>query len=126
MLVNVNDSGVDATHGDLAGRVFGDTPERLQDLVGHGTHVAGIIAASGAGSDSITETPQGSEADPNFRGIAPGASIFALRFTGAPAVNRFLDDAYLLETAARTNATHSRRPAGPMISTNSWAYIGAN
>ena len=53
--VAVVDSGVDATHPDLAGQVlpqidFVDDPW-AGDPVGHGTHVAGIIAASldGAG-----------------------------------------------------------------------------
>ena len=65
--VAVLDTGVDATHPDLAGRVaearnFSETPEAT-DTVGHGTHVASIIAGSGAASDG------------RYRGVAPDATL---------------------------------------------------
>jgi len=45
ILVNINDTGVDGGHPDLSGRLTADNPGTLVDSVGHGTHVAGIIAS---------------------------------------------------------------------------------
>lgn len=61
--VAVLDTGVDATHPDLAGRIkeavnFTDTAD-TDDLVGHGTHVASTVAGRGA----------------KYQGVAPGASL---------------------------------------------------
>jgi subtilisin-like proprotein convertase family protein len=104
VLVQVNDSGVDATHPDLLGRVFG-TP--LQDTVGHGTHVAGIIAGSGLESLTVTNAIGSIMPATNvqFRGKAPAASMFVQPLTST--------DFELQEAAASTNA---------VISNNSWNY----
>lgn len=65
--VAILDTGIDATHPDLAGKVaasanFTEDPS-VQDGFGHGTHVAGILAGSGAASGG------------EYRGVAPGASL---------------------------------------------------
>ncbi|MGW4497855.1 S8 family serine peptidase [Micromonospora sp. NPDC004336] len=65
--VAVLDTGLDATHPDLAGRVAqarNFTEETAGgDVVGHGTHVASIIAGSGAASGG------------RHRGVAPDATL---------------------------------------------------
>ena len=66
--VAVLDSGIDATHPDLAGRVvaeqnFTEGYEDNRDLVGHGTHVASTIAGTGAASGG------------KYVGVAPGAQL---------------------------------------------------
>jgi subtilisin family serine protease len=64
--IAVLDTGVDATHPDLAGRVaavqnFTYGPDF--DDVGHGTHVASIAAGTGAASEG------------RYRGVADGATL---------------------------------------------------
>ena len=106
VLVEINDTGVDATHPDLAGRVSGDSTNSLTDFNGHGTHVAGIIAGSGQDSTAVTNAA-GSlmPAVPGqFRGMAPSARLFAT--AGGT-------DTYLQQAAASTQA---------LISNNSWTY----
>ncbi|HZM77979.1 MAG TPA: S8 family serine peptidase [Candidatus Limnocylindrales bacterium] len=64
--VGIVDSGIDSTHPDLAGKVVAAadfTGEGLQDLAGHGTHVASTVAGTGAGSGG------------QFKGVAPGATL---------------------------------------------------
>jgi subtilisin-like proprotein convertase family protein len=111
--VNVNDTGVDAQHPDLIGRVNGDFPASLVDSNGHGTHVAGIIASSGDSSDSVTNAENSimPGSGHQFRGMAPAAKIFAI---STDTLFGSGTDSYLQETAAKTNA---------FVSNNSWQYF---
>ncbi|MGW6277884.1 S8 family serine peptidase [Kribbella sp. NPDC055071] len=71
--IAVLDTGVDATHPDLADRVVAQqnfTAEGPDDEVGHGTHVASIIAGSGAASGG------------RYRGVAPDATLYAGKVCG--------------------------------------------
>ncbi|NMO50905.1 S8 family serine peptidase [Actinoplanes sp. TBRC 11911] len=65
--VAVLDSGIDATHPDFAGKIVASqnftTEPSTDDLYGHGTHVASIIAGSGA------------ESGGKYKGVAPGAKL---------------------------------------------------
>ncbi|RKN22535.1 hypothetical protein D7147_07775 [Micromonospora musae] len=67
--VAVLDSGIDNTHPDFAGRVLAqrnfvtDYETTDDDLAGHGTHVASILAGTGAASGG------------RYRGMAPGANL---------------------------------------------------
>jgi len=112
--VNVNDTGVDATHPALSGRVTADSPFTLQDFDGHGTHVSGIIAGNGAGGPDGRKV-SGSFSNSNYRGMAPSASIFAMPIDLN--FGPFTSETYLQETAAANDA---------IISNNSWGYPGAN
>lgn len=72
VVVGVVDSGADATHPDLAGRILsgvrsnGTAGSGNSDEDGHGTRMAGIIAATNAAPDGVL-------------GIAPGAKILPIK-----------------------------------------------
>ncbi|HEX4048667.1 MAG TPA: S8 family serine peptidase, partial [Elusimicrobiota bacterium] len=70
--VAVIDTGIDATHPDLAGQVAGGVnildpqhPDDWKDDEGHGTHVAGTIAGSGKNG--------------GIAGVAPMAKLYAVK-----------------------------------------------
>jgi subtilisin-like proprotein convertase family protein len=114
VVVAVNDSGVDATHPDLNGRVVSAFAEGLVDTNGHGTHVAGTIAGNGTKSTTVTNA-SGSimpGVDGQFRGMAPAAELYSQPILFSSVVN-YLTDYELQEAAAQTNA---------LISNNSWNF----
>ncbi|MGA5300724.1 S8 family serine peptidase [Nucisporomicrobium flavum] len=82
--VAVLDTGIDATHPDLAGQIaeaqnFTDTAS-TDDEVGHGTHVASTIAGTGAASGG------------RYRGVAPGAKLVV----GKVCSTEYCDDSAIL------------------------------
>jgi subtilisin-like proprotein convertase family protein len=129
VVVEVNDSGIDVTHPDFSitgsaeapgtvppSRVTGDSALSLVDTNGHGTHVAGIIAGNGSESYTLTNTPQGSVTNADFRGKAPAATLYSVaaldfNFDGLNVLEQ--PDSYLQSQPALTNA---------LISNNSWGY----
>ena len=138
VLVEVNDTGIDATHPDftygntaesasppatppsglspLNSRIIPDSALSIVDTNGHGTHVAGIIAGNGWESYNVATVPQGSVPQADFRGKAPAANLYsvaALNNTGSLDIS----DSYLQAAPALTNA---------LISNNSWTYVGDN
>jgi subtilisin-like proprotein convertase family protein len=114
VMVNVNDTGVDATHPDFKGpnglRLLGDT----NDFDGHGTHVGGIIAGNGSESSTLTNPPPGSILGADMRGKATNATLLVqgLDLVTGP----FISDAYL-----ETNASAQMGKTN-LISNNSWGY----
>jgi subtilisin family serine protease len=82
--VAILDTGIDATHPDVAGQILEavnfTTTATADDEVGHGTHVASIIAGTGAASNG------------RYKGVAPGAKLLI----GKVCETEFCDDSAIL------------------------------
>jgi type VII secretion-associated serine protease mycosin len=95
IIVGVIDTGVDGGHPDLAGRLlpgvdltFFHNPDALEDLDGHGTAMAGLIAANG-----------------QALGIAPDATILPVRANTDAELGDARDYARGIEWAVDNGAT---------------------
>ena len=94
--VAVLDTGVDGRHPDLAGRVvaatnFTASPDAT-DHNGHGTHVAALVAGTGAGAGGAR------------RGVAFGASLLSGKVLGDDGTGQFSDIIAGLEWATAQGA----------------------
>ncbi|EJR93296.1 S8 family serine peptidase [Bacillus cereus] len=110
--VAVIDTGIDSTHPDLKknylkGYDFIDNDTNPEDTVGHGTHVAGIIAANGT-----------------MKGVAPDASILAYRVSEDPgdtemiikAINQAIEDgAHIINLSLETPLPGTDTPINQAI-----------
>ena len=107
VVVGIADSGVDATHPDLAGRVVGDVPASATDTNGHGTHVAGTIFGSGLESSTGGTNASGSVSNANYRGGAYGATAVVVGLSMETRPRELggdpMSDAYVQETLAASN-----------------------
>ncbi|MCP5518114.1 MAG: DUF11 domain-containing protein [Verrucomicrobiales bacterium] len=98
--VGVWDVGVvDARHVGFGGRVTVTEPDTWVETQDHATHVAGIVAGSGAGSEAVGGTPL------QWRGIAPGAAVVTYHFTDE------------IEEIVQANQAY-----GMAVSQNSWGF----
>lgn len=102
--VSVHDNGIDNAHGDFANRII-----RAQAMSGdHGTHVASIVAGSGAMSDQNDDGGTANNGTAlQWRGVAPQARITT---TGTQTAH----DAGTMTTAIVTD--------GADVSNHSYAY----
>lgn len=95
--VAVIDSGIDRNHPDLVGKVVGeknflDDETTADDLLGHGTMVAGFIAGNGAASNGM------------YKGIAPGASLLNAKVTDRKGESKVSDIIAGIEWAVHNGA----------------------
>jgi serine protease AprX len=97
VVIAVIDSGIHKSHPDLAGKVIGEknfveSEKTTDDLLGHGTLCAGIIAGSGAASNG------------EYKGVAPGAKLLNVRVIDSSGNGQVSDIIAGIEWAIDNNA----------------------
>ncbi|MHA1571817.1 MAG: S8 family peptidase, partial [Alphaproteobacteria bacterium] len=108
VIVAVVDTGLDINHSEFLGRVapggfnFLNNNTDVTDLNGHGTHVAGIIAANKDGA--------------GMHGLAYGASLLAVQIGDATS--------FLSTSAGLAAATDYAVTSGAFVLNNSWGILG--
>lgn len=141
--VAIVDTGIDSNHPDLADRVVkhvnfeaswlmdgiqdGEYTDQIAeatgnpiDSVGHGTHVAGIVAGTGAGAAG----------DLDFSGVAPEASLLSLKIAdahqGVLYDLGFETNCLLAYEWMMKNRNNDAFPGGVRLASNSWSTIEAD
>lgn len=109
VFVGLIDSGVDLAHGQLAGRTFTNAASPGIDVDGHGTHVAGVIAANDAADPGAAS---GSLVGATYRGIASSARVYPLSLYSTDYTN-YANTWLITNAALATNI---------FIVNNSWGY----
>ena len=112
VIVAVIDTGVDLAHEDLAGQLvpgwdFVDDDATPQDVNGHGTHVAGVIAAATGNGRGVA-------------GVAPGAKVMPLRVLDADGAGS-IDD---VVAAVRWAVDHGADVVNLSLSEDATAILG--
>ncbi len=113
VIIAILDSGVDATHPDLAGKMvagwnFYDNNSNTSDVYGHGTSVAGSAAAAGNNAVGVAS-------------VAWGCQIMPLRVS---ATNGFAS-IYTMATALTWAADHGARVANISYAASGTASVTA-
>lgn len=95
--VAILDTGIDETHPDFAGKVVAEKSfvpgvSSAKDGNGHGTHVASIVAGSGAASNG------------QYKGVAPGAELMIGKVLSDAGDGNFSDIIAGMEWAATNGA----------------------
>jgi serine protease AprX len=108
--VAIIDSGIskDADFANLWGRLsFSNTSNTVNDVYGHGTHVAGIVAGDGTDSDGF------------YQGVAPGATILGLKISDGDGLAYESDTVNAMQWALANKETYNLRVVNLSINSTS-------